>query len=101
MIQEKLRRPGPSLPAKIGPYAVKEVIARGGMGFVVQLTDEDYYQRPLAMKVMGDRPFESRQRGVERFDREARLTGRLQHPGIPPVYGRGQLPDGRPYYIIN
>jgi hypothetical protein len=36
----------------------------------------------------------------ERFEREARLTGLLQHPGIPPVHMLGQLSDGRPYFIM-
>ena len=31
---------------------------------------------------------------------EGRLTGCLQHPGIPPVHDQGQLPDGRPYFIM-
>jgi eukaryotic-like serine/threonine-protein kinase len=35
-----------------------------------------------------------------RFLLEARLTGRLEHPGIVPVYGLGRYPDGRPYYAM-
>ena len=31
---------------------------------------------------------------------EGRLTGCLQHPGIPPVHDQGRLPDGRPYFIM-
>ncbi len=36
----------------------------------------------------------------ERFLREARITGRLEHPGIVPVYALGQADDGRPYYAM-
>ena len=35
-----------------------------------------------------------------RFLREARVTGRLEHPGIVPVYGLGRHSDGRPYYAM-
>ena len=35
-----------------------------------------------------------------RFLREARVTGRLEHPGIVPVYGLGRHADGRPYYAM-
>ena len=35
-----------------------------------------------------------------RFLREAEVTGRLEHPGIVPVYGIGYRDDGRPYYIM-
>jgi serine/threonine protein kinase len=31
---------------------------------------------------------------------EAKVTGRLEHPGIVPVYGFGQYADGRPFYAM-
>src|SRR5262249_54017270 len=31
---------------------------------------------------------------------EAEVTGRLEHPGIVPVYGLGQYDDGRPFYAM-
>ncbi len=35
-----------------------------------------------------------------RFLLEAEVTGRLEHPGIVPVYSLGRHPDGRPYYAM-
>ena len=35
-----------------------------------------------------------------RFLEEARITGQLQHPAIPPVHDIGKLPDGRPYLVM-
>jgi serine/threonine-protein kinase len=35
-----------------------------------------------------------------RFLREAKVTGKLEHPGIVPVYGLGRHADGRPYYAM-
>ena len=35
-----------------------------------------------------------------RFLREAEITGRLEHPGIVPVYALGRHADGRPYYAM-
>ena len=35
-----------------------------------------------------------------RFIREAEITGRLEHPGIVPVYGMGRNSDGRPFYAM-
>src|SRR5262249_45362635 len=35
-----------------------------------------------------------------RFLEEGRITGRLQHPGVVPVYGLGRLADGRPYFTM-
>ena len=31
---------------------------------------------------------------------EAEITGRLEHPGIVPVYGLGHYADGRPFYAM-
>ncbi len=28
------------------------------------------------------------------------MTGRLQHPGIPPVHDLGRLKDGQPYFSM-
>ena len=36
----------------------------------------------------------------DRFYREYRLTARLQHPGIPPVYAAGRLSNGRRFYSM-
>ena len=35
-----------------------------------------------------------------RFLLEAKVTGKLEHPGIVPVYGLGRYADGRPYYAM-
>ena len=35
-----------------------------------------------------------------RFLIEAEITGRLEHPGIVPVYGLGTHDDGRPFYAM-
>ncbi len=37
---------------------------------------------------------------LERFHAEARVTATLAHPGVPPVYDLGELPDGRPYFLM-
>ena len=44
----------------------------------------------------------SRARHAEarRFLEEARITGQLQHPGVPPVHQIGRLSDGRPFLAM-
>src|SRR5262249_21018673 len=37
---------------------------------------------------------------ARRFLDEARITGQLQHPAIPPVHHIGTLPDGRPFLAM-
>src|SRR5262249_33241859 len=37
---------------------------------------------------------------LSRFLREARVQGRLEHPGVVPVHELGLAPDGRPYFTM-
>jgi serine/threonine-protein kinase len=72
--------------------------ARGGLGEVYVALDEEL-KREVALKQIQDRfadHFEARCR----FLREAEITGKLEHPGVVPVYGLGSYPDGRPYYAM-
>jgi serine/threonine protein kinase/Flp pilus assembly protein TadD len=79
-------------------YRVQRKVAEGGMGYVARIVDNDF-DRPLAMKVLGE-SLKGVKELEERFFREARITGQLQHPGIPPVQEKGRLEDGTPYYIM-
>jgi tetratricopeptide (TPR) repeat protein/tRNA A-37 threonylcarbamoyl transferase component Bud32 len=72
--------------------------ARGGLGEVFVARDEEF-QREVALKEIQDR-FADRADARARFLREAEVTGKLEHPGVVPVYGLGVYPDGRPYYAM-
>ncbi len=79
-------------------FRVLRSYAQGGLGEVFVALDAEL-EREVALKeireLFADDP-ESR----VRFVQEARVTGRLEHPGIVPVYGLGRYPDGRPYYAM-
>jgi tetratricopeptide (TPR) repeat protein len=68
------------------------------MGEVFRCLDPDL-GRGLAVKVLQLRHGENAGL-VRRFVAEARLTGQLQHPGIPPVHEIGWLSDGRPFFSM-
>jgi tetratricopeptide (TPR) repeat protein len=74
-------------------YFLGELIAEGGMGAVFRATDL-VLCRPIAIKVIQRRLLD-RPDALVRFEEEARVMGRLQHPGIPPVHDLGTLADGR------
>ena len=78
-------------------YRFERFLARGGMGEVWRGTDT-LLGRDVALKVIRRRPFAGD--GVPRFREEARLVSRLEHPGIVPVYDLGELPDGRPFFVM-
>ncbi|HLW66828.1 MAG TPA: tetratricopeptide repeat protein [Gemmataceae bacterium] len=87
----------PELPQVPG-YEIRDVLGRGGMGVVFRAYDA-IFDRPLAIKVL------TSIRGAQaenekRFLEEARITGQLQHPGIPPAHEMGRLKDGRPFFSM-
>ena len=79
-------------------YELLGEIARGGMGAVLRARDRDL-GRELAVKVLHEGRCHDASL-LRRFLAEARITGQLQHPGIPPVHGLGTLPDGRPFFAM-
>jgi eukaryotic-like serine/threonine-protein kinase len=78
-------------------YEVTERLGRGGMGVVYAARDR-VLGRDVAIKVLDaanpDAPL------VQRLRQEAKILGRLEHPGIVPVHDAGTLPDGRAFYVM-
>lgn len=74
------------------------MFASGGQG-VVYVAHDIQIGRDVALKELKPRSAE-RPLSRSRFIREAEITGRLEHPGIVPVYALGKHPDGRPYYAM-
>jgi serine/threonine protein kinase/formylglycine-generating enzyme required for sulfatase activity len=86
-----------AVPAIPG-YLVEAEIARGGMGVVYRARDTAL-ARDVAVKVLQDR-YPTNSLVARRFVDEARITGQLQHPGVPPVHEFGTLPNGRPFLVM-
>jgi WD40 repeat protein len=78
-----------------GRYTVLAELARGGLGRVLAATD-DVLGRHVAIK----QALASTPEALARFEREARLTARLQHAGVVPVYDVGAWPDGEPFFVM-
>ncbi len=79
-------------------YSTIRAHAKGGLGMVFLAQDHEL-EREVALKVIQPQ-FISNLASSTRFLLEAKLTGRLEHPGIVPIYGLGQYPDGRPFYAM-
>jgi serine/threonine protein kinase len=72
-----------------GEYQVERELGRGGMAVVYQATEVGL-GRVVALKVLPP-DLGLTGRTVERFKREARTVGELEHPNIVPVYRVGQV----------
>ncbi len=85
-------------------YSLQEEVARGGMGVILRVWDEDL-RRTLAMKSMRgklrpeDRSPENAQT-VSRFLEEAQITGQLDHPGVVPVHELGIDAKGHVFFTM-
>ncbi len=79
-------------------YELHEELGRGGMGVVFRARDLDL-AREVAVKILLPH-YSPDSATARRFVDEARITGRLQHPGIPAIYRVGTLADGRPFLAM-
>src|SRR5256885_8018187 len=74
------------LPATIGAYRIVKRIGEGGMG-AVYLAEQPHPRRTVALKVI--KAGLSGADVLRRFEREADLLGRLQHPAVAQIYDAG------------
>ncbi|MER6445972.1 serine/threonine-protein kinase [Streptomyces venezuelae] len=79
-----------------GRYRLEALLGRGGMGEVWRAHDSRL-DRKVAIKFLAQDLADGRV--AERFHREARVTARLQHPGITQVFDSGAQ-DGRLHLVM-
>ncbi len=79
-------------------YHVVWAHAKGGLGEIFVAEDTELHRRVALKEIQPKHAQNAVSR--ERFVNEAEITGKLEHPGIVPVYGMGTYPDGRPYYTM-
>jgi tetratricopeptide (TPR) repeat protein len=77
-------------------FDVKQELGRGGMGTVL-LAHDTRLDRDVALKILT--PEVSSAVGAARFAREIRLTARLVHPNVVPLFDSGQVGDSL-YYVM-
>lgn len=94
-----MNQPSQTPPPQPRPgFPLDRVLGRGGHGEVLRVQDT-HTGRWLAVKILRGK------RGLradvqQRFFREMRVTSRLEHPHIVPVYEGGRFTDGAPYYMM-
>jgi serine/threonine protein kinase len=86
------------LGAQIGNYVVVRRLGEGGMGAVYRAVQPSIGAQ-VAIKVL-HATGESQHSLVQRFLLEARAVNRVQHPGLIKIIDTGELPDRRPYLVM-
>lgn len=79
-------------------YDLIEDFAKGGMGKIWRALDKRI-KREVAFKELLPNALRN-EVVVERFLKEAQVTGQLEHPGIVPIYDLGWQKNGTPFYSM-
>ncbi len=82
-------------PAPHHRFIEEAELGRGGMGRVFEATDTGLDRQVAIKQSLSHEPAL-----LARFEREVRITAKLQHPGIVPVLDAGRDAQGRPYYVM-
>lgn len=79
-------------------FRIDSMLGHGGMGAVYK-GEQITLERPVAIKLL---PAELAADAVffARFQREAKVLARLQHPHIVAVHDSGQTSSGHPYFVM-
>ena len=90
---------GPASAATTGSrFRILRPHAKGGLGQVSVALDSELNREVALKEIRPERA--DNQDSRTRFLVEAEITGRLEHPGVVPVYGMGCDPRGRPFYAM-
>jgi serine/threonine-protein kinase len=82
---------------RLGPWRVRRLIGRGGMGEVYEVARSDgQFEQRAALKLT----HHDTARFQDRFNAERQILARLDHPGIARLLDGGITPDGRPYAVM-
>ncbi len=90
---------GAAAGERVGPYRLRALLGRGGMGEVWEAGRADgQFEQVVALKLL--------KRGMDstaivaRFLRERQILARLEHPNIARLLDGGVAADGRPYLVL-
>ena len=79
-------------------YALLSLLGEGGMGYVF-LAEHNIIGKKYALKIV--RPDRVDEASRQRFEVEARVIAKLDHPNIVKIYNMGVYLDDCPYYVMD
>lgn len=79
-------------------YIIRKTLGHGGQGYVWEAIDTELNRRVAIKNIVPD--LSSDPLHQELLIDEARKTGKLGHPGVPPVFDIGKDDDGKPFFTM-
>jgi serine/threonine protein kinase len=85
-----------------GRFEIERELGRGGVGVVYLAHDHELHEKPVVVKVLLDRPPESEwaEWVKTKFRHEVEALARIDHPGVVGVLDVGEMPDGKPFFVM-
>ncbi|HEX8845891.1 MAG TPA: serine/threonine-protein kinase [Pyrinomonadaceae bacterium] len=82
-----------------GRYELEKELGRGGIGAVYLARDTKLHARLVVIKVLLDNPTQDAW-VYKKFQQEVEALTRIEHPNIVGVLDSGELPDGKPFIVM-
>jgi len=80
-------------------YFIERELGRGGVGAVYLARDRKLHGKPVVIKVLLEKSFQNSW-VVQKFQQEKEALARVDHPGVVGILDTGELPDGKPYLVM-
>jgi serine/threonine protein kinase len=82
-----------------GRYSIQRELGQGGVGAVYLARDRKLHDKPVVIKVLLEKSFQNSW-VVQKFQQEKEALARVDHPGVVGILDTGELPDGKPYLVM-
>src|SRR5436309_14744868 len=82
-----------------GRYAIEKALGQGGVGAVYLARDHKLHDKHVVIKILLDKSLQNSW-VVQKFQQEKEALARVDHPGVVGILDTGELPDGKPYIVM-
>src|SRR2546421_8446504 len=80
-------------------YSIEMQIGQGGVGIVYLARDQKLHNKAVVIKVLHEKSLQDSW-VVQKFQQEKEALARVDHPGVVGILDTGELPDGKPYLVM-
>ncbi|HEX3145641.1 MAG TPA: serine/threonine-protein kinase [Pyrinomonadaceae bacterium] len=80
-------------------YQIEKELGHGGVGVVYLARDRKLHDKRVVIKILLDKSLDNSW-VVQKFQQEKEALARVDHPGVVGILDTGELPDGKPYLVM-
>src|SRR5882672_6024924 len=80
-------------------YFIESELGQGGVGAVYLASDRKLHDKHVVIKILLEKSLQNSW-VVQKFQQEKEALARVDHPGVVGILDTGELPDGKPYLVM-